>query len=333
MISIVLQIVPLESTAFLTLRCRSESPISPRERFQDARDKFLSLEREWRSGGPIRASVSAAVVEQAPVVKRSKGHGNRSSRRENREELVWPKTDRDTGYGSRDGLLRGEKRATRDYDRGYGTCDTRDSDHWKRELERRSPEFWDSKGPERSLSPNQDNRNYRMPRARSPEQTEPQRNEYQRAKSMHDLSRHRSMQEDDMKGDFRRRSLYDTLDSPHLQKSRSQQQQNQHYHSYGNLGPVRSCSPSSSSSGQSIQGYELPDSQRYPGLDRSSARPDPLLTPRYAGFSKKTFDYPVNGGHAPIHISRAQHDDYRRFRYDHNPPQFARSSSIPTAPY
>lgn len=320
---------------------RSESPVSPRERFQDARDKFLSLEREWRSGP--RASNATKVTQEA-IVRRSKGGsgglsgggGQRNSRRDNREELIWPKTDHDTGYGSRDGLLR-DKRNARDYDKGYGTCDTRDSDLWKKEMER-SPDFWDARGPERSLSPNLENRNYRMPRVRSPERNEHQvRNEYQRAKSMHDLSRHRSIHDDNddaIKGDFRRRSLYDTLDSPHLQKSRSQQHQNHHYHSYGNLGPVRSSSPSSCSSGQSVSGYELPDAQRFPGLDRTTARNDPLAAPRYSGgFNKKTFDYPVNGGHAPIHISRAHHDDYRRFRYDHNPPQYARSPAIPTAPY
>ena len=289
------------------------------------------MEREWRSGGGVRAPADG----QEPRSRRSKGEvgGHKNSRRDNREELIWPKTDRDTGYGSKDGLLR-EKRQSRDYDRGYGTCDTRDSDHWKKEMERRSPDFWEGKGPERSLSPNLENRNYRMPRARSPDRGDHsvQRNEYQRAKSMHDLSRQKSIQEDDVK-DFRRRSLYDTLDSPHLQKSRSQQQQNHHYHSYGNLGPVRSSSPSSCSSGQSVQGYELPDSQRFPGLDRSSARNDALSGLRYSGFNKKTFDYPVNGGHAAIHISRAHHDDYRRFRYDHNPPQFSRSPSIPMAQY
>ena len=293
--------------------------MSPRERFQDARDKFLSLEREWRSGPPR--------TEDVAVSRRFKS-AHRNSRRENREELAWPKTDRDTGYGSRDALLR-EKKALRDYDRGYGTCDTRDSELWKREIDR-SPDIWDSRGSERSLSPNEEGRKHLRPnRIRSPDRIDYPKNEYQRAKSMHDLSRHRSIHEENVNTDLRRRSLYDTLDSPHLQKSRSQR-----YHSYGNLGPVRSTSPSSCcSSGESGARYELPEAQRYPGLDRASARPDPLMTARYSGgFNKRTFDYPVNGGHAPIQISRAQHDDYRRFRYDHNPSQYMRST-LPAVPY
>ena len=273
------------------------------------------------------------VDDQPPISNGRRYKSNhRNSRRDKKDELVWPKTDRDTGYGSRDALLR-DKKPTRDYDRGYGTCDTRDSDLWKREIER-SPDIWDSRGSERSLSPNEESRkHFRSNRIRSPDRNEAPRNEYQRAKSMHDLSRHRSMHDDDLKTDFRRRSLYDTLDSPHLQKSRTQPYQGHRYHSYGNLGPV--CSTSSScSSAESVTGYEMPDSQRYPGLDRVTARPDPLVTPRFSGgFSKRTFDYPVNGGHAPIHISRAHHDDYRRFRYDHNPAQFTRSTTISATQY
>ncbi|XP_018009812.1 uncharacterized protein LOC108667307 [Hyalella azteca] len=324
------------SSAYQPTRDRSESPVSQRERFHDARDKFLSLEREWRRNGDMRGSTIPIADTAVAASRRSKG--NICRRRDNREELGWPKTDRDTGYGSRDGLLRDKRAGGRDYDRGYGTCDTRDSEHWLRELERRSPDYWDVKGaPERSLSPSHryENKNYRFLRNRSPDRIDHQRSEYQRAKSMHDLSRNRSAVEDDVKGDLRRRSLYDALDNnSHLQKSRSQQHQGLQYHSYGNLGPVRSSTPSScSSAGQSGQGYEIPESQRYPGLDRATARPDPLLAPRYAGFSKRTFDYPVNGGQAPIHISRAHHDDYRRFRYDHNHGQFTRSTTISGVPY
>lgn len=308
---------------------RSESPVSQRERFQDARDKFLSLEREWRTGG-LRASVNQSSGAEVVASRR-----HRSSKRQNREELGWPKTDRDTGYCSRDGLLREKRSSNRDYDRGYGTCDTRDSDHWKKELERRSPDFWDSRGPpERSSSPTHpDSRNPRLAYNRTPDRSEYQRNEYHRAKSMHDLSRNRCLQDDDPDKDFRRRSLYDTLDSSHLQKSR--QPQATHYHSYGNLGPMRSPTPSSSSSaGQSAQGYEIADVHRLPGLDRATARPDPIANPRYAGFNKRTFDYPVNGGQAPIHISRAHHDDYRRFRYDHNPTtHFSRSTTVSAVQY
>ena len=207
---------------------RSESPVSPRERFQDARDKFLSLEREWRSGGVVRSS----QIEEPPVTSNRRFRSaNRNSRRENREDLGWPKSDRDTGYGSKDALLREKK--SRDYDRGYGTCDTKDSELWKRDIER-SPDIWDSRCSERSLSPHEENRKHfrSSNRVMSPEKNECSRNEYQRAKSMHDLSRHRSMHEDDPKADFRRRSLYETLESPHMQKSRTQPYQQAHrYHS------------------------------------------------------------------------------------------------------
>ena len=252
-----------------------------------------------------------------------------------REDLLWPKSDRDTGYGSRDGLLR-EKKTNREWDRGYGTYDTRDSDVWRREGGRHTPEIWEQqRTPETSLSPGRGRnrsptREFKVPRVKSPD-----RQEYQRAKSMHDLSHRRSTLEDDP----RRRSMYDTLDDhPSLRDSRKTAH---HFHSHANLPrPASSCS-SKSDSTTSVHGYnELPENQRFPGLDRATARPDPLDHPimrsaTSSAISKcvKTYDYPVNGGCAPIQITKTHHDDYRRFRYDHQPPQFVRSTSVPAAQY
>nr|XP_053654823.1 uncharacterized protein LOC128703962 [Cherax quadricarinatus] len=303
---------------------RSESPVSPRERFQDARDKFRSLERDWqRSDRPechARPQVHAGVC-RTPSWEHKPGAGGRDTRAPHehatRDEGVWPKSDRDTGYGSRDGLLR-ERPRGREYDRGYGTCDTRDSEPWHCAG---SP----SRVP-RGRSPTKD---YRVPRVKSPE-----RPDYHRAKSMHDLNQ-RSVNEDDPRScnDPRRRSMYDTAEDPRpLRESRSDRR----YRSQASLRRRNSCS---SGSCPSVDSYnEIPDTRRFPGLDRATARPDPLETTRgpthFIHVNKRTYDYPVNGGTAAVHINRAQHDDYRRFRYDHTTtPQFIRTTSVPAAHY
>ncbi|XP_069960976.1 zinc finger CCCH domain-containing protein 13 [Cherax quadricarinatus] len=305
-------------------RDRSESPVSPRERFQDARDKFRSLERDWqRSDRPechARPQVHAGVC-RTPSWEHKPGAGGRDTRAPHehatRDEGVWPKSDRDTGYGSRDGLLR-ERPRGREYDRGYGTCDTRDSEPWHCAG---SP----SRVP-RGRSPTKD---YRVPRVKSPE-----RPDYHRAKSMHDLNQ-RSVNEDDPRScnDPRRRSMYDTAEDPRpLRESRSDRR----YRSQASLRRRNSCS---SGSCPSVDSYnEIPDTRRFPGLDRATARPDPLETTRgpthFIHVNKRTYDYPVNGGTAAVHINRAQHDDYRRFRYDHTTtPQFIRTTSVPAAHY
>lgn len=327
-------------------RERSESPVSPRERFQDARDKFRSLEREWqRQDRPDSHSRSHphAGVSRTPSWEpnpRPSG-GIRDSRgpmdqlQGSRDEGMWPKSDRDTGYGSRDGLLR-ERPRGRDYDRGYGTCDTRDSDPWKRDVGRRTPDLWQKEprphSPTRVPRGRSPTRDYRVPRVKSPE-----RQDYQRAKSMHDLSQRRLAQEEERKGsnDPRRRSMYDQAEDPRpLRESRS----GRRYRSQASLRRQNSCSSDSCNSAGSYN--EIPTNRRFPGLDRATARPDPLEPIRSPSYNshlnqnKRTYDYPVNGGTAAVHISRAQHDDYRRFRYDHTiTPQFIRSTSVPTAQY
>ncbi|KAG7176624.1 putative Serine/arginine repetitive matrix protein 1-like 5 [Homarus americanus] len=324
---------------------RSESPVSPRERFQDARDKFRSLERDWQR--PDRPDCQARPHAHGGVCRTPSwepnpkgGSGVREARgsveQGGRDEGVWPKSDRDTGYGSRDGLLR-ERPRGRDFDRGYGTCDTRDSDPWRREVGHRTPDPWQREprapSPTRAPRGRSPTREYRVPRVRSPDRTD-----YHRAKSMHDLSQRRAANEneEDRGGcnDPRRRSMYDTAEDPRpLRESRT----NRHYRSQASLRRHNSCSSDSCHSADSYN--ELPETRRFPGLDRATARPDPLEHarghPHTAHLnSKRTFDYPVNGGTAAVHISRAQHDDYRRFRYDHTTtPQFIRSTSVPTTHY
>ncbi|XP_042232772.1 serine/arginine repetitive matrix protein 1-like isoform X2 [Homarus americanus] len=326
-------------------RDRSESPVSPRERFQDARDKFRSLERDWQR--PDRPDCQARPHAHGGVCRTPSwepnpkgGSGVREARgsveQGGRDEGVWPKSDRDTGYGSRDGLLR-ERPRGRDFDRGYGTCDTRDSDPWRREVGHRTPDPWQREprapSPTRAPRGRSPTREYRVPRVRSPDRTD-----YHRAKSMHDLSQRRAANEneEDRGGcnDPRRRSMYDTAEDPRpLRESRT----NRHYRSQASLRRHNSCSSDSCHSADSYN--ELPETRRFPGLDRATARPDPLEHarghPHTAHLnSKRTFDYPVNGGTAAVHISRAQHDDYRRFRYDHTTtPQFIRSTSVPTTHY
>ncbi|XP_066971987.1 peptidyl-prolyl cis-trans isomerase G-like [Macrobrachium rosenbergii] len=328
-------------------RERSESPVSPRERFQDARDKFRSLEREWqRHDRPDCHSRSHAQtgITRTPSwephprpsggVRESRG-GPADHLQGSRDEGMWPKSDRDTGYGSRDGLLR-ERNRGRDYDRGYGTCDTRDSDPWKREIGRRTPDIWQKESrphsPSRVPRGRSPTRDYRVPRVRSPE-----RPDYQRAKSMHDLSQRKYTQEEEkrLSNDPRRRSMYDQADDPRpLRESRS----GRRYRSQASLRRHNSCSSDSCHSAGSYN--EIPTNRRYPGLDRATARPDPLEPIRSPSYNnhlnqnKRTYDYPVNGGTAAVHISRAPHEDYRRFRYDHSvTPQFIRSTSVPTAQY
>ncbi|XP_071522708.1 uncharacterized protein [Panulirus ornatus] len=325
-------------------RDRSESPSSPRERFQDARDKFRSLERDWqRSDRPDSQARPPAHmgVSRTPSWEPSpkpgagvrEGRGPNEQLQGSRDEGLWPKSDRDTGYGSRDGLLRDRPRG-RDYDRGYGTCDTRDSDPWRREVGRRTPDPWQKEvrcpSPTRVPRGRSPTREYRVPRVRSPERTD-----YQRARSMHDLSQRRSAQEEDRRNsnDPRRRSMYDTAEDPRpLRESRSSRR----YRSHASL--RRHNSSCSSDSCHSADSYgELPETRRFPGLDRATARPDPLEGHQRSSSHlshKRTFDYPVNGGSAAVHISRAQHDDYRRFRYDHTTTaQFIRSTSVPSAHY
>ncbi|XP_047483548.1 serine/arginine repetitive matrix protein 1-like isoform X2 [Penaeus chinensis] len=322
-------------------RERSESPVSPRERFQDAREKFRSLEREWQR--PDRQDLSTRSHPHADITRTPSWEpspkpqgGARDFRspveqlQAGRDEGLWPKSDRDTGYGSRDGLLR-ERPRGRDCDRGYGTCDTRDSDPWRREVGRRTPDLWQKEprasSPSRVGRGRSPSREYRVPRVRSPE-----RPDYQRAKSMHDLSQRRLAHEEDRRAlnDPRRRSMYDAAeDSRPLKESRS----GRRYRSHASI--RRRSSSCSSESCHSVDSYnEIPDARRFPGLDRATARPDPLDQPRLMAQAKRTFDYPVNGGTAAVHISRAHHDDYRRFRYDHTTtPQFIRSTSVPSTQY
>ncbi|XP_063585243.1 serine/arginine repetitive matrix protein 1-like [Penaeus indicus] len=322
-------------------RERSESPVSPRERFQDAREKFRSLEREWQR--PDRQDLSTRSHPHADITRTPSWEpspkpqgGARDFRspveqlQAGRDEGLWPKSDRDTGYGSRDGLLR-ERPRGRDCDRGYGTCDTRDSDPWRREVGRRTPDLWQKEprasSPSRVGRGRSPSREYRVPRVRSPE-----RPDYQRAKSMHDLSQRRLAHEEDRRAlnDPRRRSMYDAAeDSRPLRESRS----GRRYRSHASI--RRRSSSCSSESCHSVDSYnEIPDARRFPGLDRATARPDPLDQPRLMAQAKRTFDYPVNGGTAAVHISRAHHDDYRRFRYDHTTtPQFIRSTSVPSTQY
>ncbi|KAK3865668.1 hypothetical protein Pcinc_028745 [Petrolisthes cinctipes] len=194
---------------------------------------------------------------------------------------MWPKSDRDTGYGSRDGLLR--DRCRRDYDRGYGTCDTRDSDPWRREGGGGGGRTPDPLWPPRMSSPVRpanNTRDHRMPRVRSPE-----RPDYQRAKSMHDLTQRRLPTEEERRAshDPRRRSMYDAAaDAPRpLRESRSARR----YRSQASLrhrgrsSSSRSSDNNSSASSctHSVSSYtQLPNTRRYPGLDRATARPDPL---------------------------------------------------------
>ncbi|XP_069194903.1 zinc finger CCCH domain-containing protein 13 isoform X1 [Procambarus clarkii] len=320
-------------------RDRSESPVSPRERFQDAREKFRSLERDWQRPDRPDAHSRPQGISRTPSWEPSPKPttGVRETRgpveqvQASRDEVVWPKSDRDTGYGSRDGLLR-ERPRGREYDRGYGTGDTRDSDPWRRDQGHRTPDLWQKEprvpSPSRVPRGRSPTRDYRVPRVRSPE-----RSDYHRAKSMHDLSQRRSANEEERRScnDPRRRSMYDTAEDPRpLRESRS----GHRYRSQASLRHHNSCSSDSCHSGDS---YELPETRRFPGLDRATARPDPLETAHSAHLNhvnKRTYDYPVNGGTAAVHISRAQHDDYRRFRYDHTAtPQFIRSTSVPTAHY
>ena len=354
----------------------------------DARDKFLSLEREKEWQLPVhessnrgheisrRANESGSrggnhpqdAIGRSPSwefggrglssryyyqesrrsrdyrdSKESKDFRDRESRNHkrdsysSREDLIWPKSDRDTGYGSRDGLLR-EKRGTREWDKGYGTYDTRDSEMWRRESGHRTPDIWEQRTPERSLSPSRARNRSPARELRVPKIKMTDRQEYQRAKSMHDLSHRRIVQDDDP----RRRSMYDPMEEQSsLQNNRKHIP---HFHSHANLPrPTSSCSSKTDSTATSggipPRGYnELPDNQRYPGLDRATARPDPLehsimRSATAPGISKKTYDYPVNGGCAPIQLTRTYHDDYRRFRYDHSTPQFIRSTSVPAAQY
>ncbi|KAK7081923.1 hypothetical protein SK128_015158, partial [Halocaridina rubra] len=296
------------SDNLLNMITLSESPVSPRERFQDARDKFRSLEREWQtrpdSHNRSHAHIGVSRTPSWEPNPRASG-GVRESRgatdqlQGSRDDVLWPKSDRDTGYGSRDGLLR-ERPRGRDYDRGYGTCDTRDSDPWRRDIGRRTPDLWQKEpcpqSPSRAPRGRSPTRDYRVPRVRSPE-----RQDYQRAKSMHDLSQRRLSQEEERRGsnDPRRRSMYDQADDLRpLRDSRS----GRRYRSQASLRRHNSCS---SDSCHSVGSYtEIPNNRRFPGLDKATARPDPLEPMRSPSYNshlnqnKRTFDYPVNGGTA-----------------------------------
>lgn len=300
---------------------RSSSPGSPQDRFHDAREKFLSLERQ-------RSAIEASTGEYFPhpdgvgrstsweVTPRgypSQGHRGREKRRVfgSREDILWPKSDRDTGYGSRDALLR-DRRAR----------EAKESDYWRKEGIK-TPDVWDYKGHERGQSPIRGRprtpvKEHRMPRIRSPD-----RQEYLRAKSMHDLSQRRKIVDDERRSrDPRRRSLYDQTAEEISQQDKRQ------FSSHSHLVAPSSGSSTSSSPSRGPRYHELPENQRFPGLDRATARPDPLESR-----SKKTFDYPVNGGHAPIHITRAHHDDYRKYRYDHGNAQFIRPAQVSAVHY
>ncbi|CAL4066948.1 unnamed protein product [Meganyctiphanes norvegica] len=310
-------------------RDRSESPVSPRDRFQDARDKFRSLEREipWldcNSPGQQNGLSRAPSWDPSPKHKDSRGLADHL---QGSREALWPKSDRDTGYGSRDGLLR--ERRPRDHDRGYGTCDTRDSDPWRtKEMGQQTPELWQmnaspGKNGYRGRSPTRDYKNQR-PRT-------PDKQDYHRAKSMHDLSQRKGTSDDEPRNDPRRRSMYDTAeDQWPLKESRSGRQ----YLSQASLRRHNSCSSESCASDSSFR--ELPETQRYPGLDRSSARPNPLdhekiQSPGHIS-NRRTFDYPLNGGAPAVQINRTYQDDYRRSRYEPTP-QFIRSTPVPTTNY
>lgn len=237
---------------------------------------------------------------------------------------MWPKSDRDTGYGSRDALLR-ERRPREARVDPRDARDSRDLEYWKRDGHK-TPEVWEYRGPERTQSPFRGRartpvRDHRMPRVRSPD-----RQEYLRAKSMHDLTQRRpGVVEDERRGrDPRRRSLYDPAEEVPYEGRRPFAS---HTHLQAPASPGTSSSSSPSRPGAGGTYHELPDHQRHPGLDRATARVD-HLDPRS---SKRTFDYPVNGGHAAIHITRAHHDDYRKFRYDHGSVQFVRASAVPAA--
>ncbi|KAK8379346.1 hypothetical protein O3P69_019322 [Scylla paramamosain] len=244
----------------------SASPSSPRERFQDAREKFRSLER-W--GAPPSHTPPPWEGSTPPPRHAPRAHS-----------------------------------------------------------------------PVRGRSPT---REWRGARQRSPEREQ----QYQRARSMHDLSGRRGAgaPHPDAPHDPRRRSLYEGTEEGVGGRGPRR------YRSHASLGGRRASSPSPSSccSSSSAGSYApLPEARRPPGLDRATARPDPLEGALRAGplpmhaplhhhhhhhpaAPRRTFDYPVNGGTAPLHMARAPppplDDAPPQRRPRPPPPQFVRGAA------